>query len=251
MGHDLGFRYIWYGHACVWVESAAGTNILFDPWLGNPRSPIGPDEVPGCDVMLVTHGHFDHLGSDPGAAAEGDPIRIAQRTRPVWPAIHEMSLWLESLDDIGAEVVGMNKGGTFDARGVQVTMVHADHSAGAWVPDAKVPLYLGEPVGFVVELEDGTRIYHSGDTAVFGDMRLIGELHRPDVAFLPIGGHFTMDPVAAAVAVELLGVSTVVPIHYGTFPLLAGTPAELSAALGERGLGEVRVVTSEPGELVS
>lgn len=251
MSDELGFRFIWYGHACIWIESEAGTTILFDPWLGNPRSPITPDEVPGCDVMLVTHGHADHLGSDPGPAAEGDPIRIARRTKPVWPAMHEMSLWLGSLDDIGAEVVGMNKGGTFDARGVQVSMVHADHSAGDWVSDAKVPLYLGDPVGFVVELENGKRIYHAGDTALFGDMRLIGELHQPDVAFLPIGGHFTMGPTEAAMAVRLLGVTTVVPIHYGTFPALAGTPTELNAELNRLGLRDVRVLTPEPGDLVS
>ena len=251
MSAELGFRFAWYGHACVWIESEAGTTILFDPWLSNPRSPITADEVPGCDVMLVTHGHFDHLGSDPGAAAEGDPIRIARRTRPVWPAIHEMSLWLGSLGDIGAEVVGMNKGGTFDARGVQVTMVHADHSAGDWVDEARVPLYLGEPVGFIVVLENGKRIYHAGDTAAFGDMRLIGEMYQPDVAFLPIGGHFTMDPMAAARAVRLLGVSTVVPIHYGTFPIIAGTPDEFRAELDRLGLDSVRMLAPEPGDLVS
>ena len=250
MSDELGFRFIWYGHACIYVESEAGTAILFDPWLGNPRSPITPDEVPACDVMLVTHGHFDHLGTNPGEAADGDPIRIARRTKPVWPAMHELSLWLESLGDIGAQVVGMNKGGTFDARGVQVTMVHAEHSSGDWATEAKVPLYFGEPVGFVVKLENGRCVYHAGDTALFGDMRLIGEMHRPDVAFLPIGGHFTMDPIAAARAVELLGVSTVVPIHYGTFPILAGTPDELREELERIGLDDVTVLAPEPGELI-
>jgi L-ascorbate metabolism protein UlaG (beta-lactamase superfamily) len=145
----------------------------------------------------------------------------------------------------------MNKGGTFDARGVRVTMVHADHSSGDWAGKTEAPLYLGEAVGFVVQLENGRRIYHAGDTALFGDMRLIGEMHRPDVAFLPIGGHFTMDPIAAARAVELLGVSAVVPIHYGTFPILAGTPDELREELERLGLDDVRVIAPEPGEVVS
>jgi len=126
-------------------------------------------------------------------------------------------------------------------------MVRAEHSAGGWAEDPGVPVYLGEPAGFVVELENGRRLYHAGDTDVFGDMRLIRELHRPDVAFLPIGGHYTMGPREAAAAVELLGVSTVVPIHYGTFPILAGTPDALRRELDARGLGSVRVVAPERG----
>jgi L-ascorbate metabolism protein UlaG (beta-lactamase superfamily) len=126
-------------------------------------------------------------------------------------------------------------------------MVHADHSAGDWDAAAGVPVYLGEPAGFVVELENGRRLYHAGDTALFGDMRLTGDLHRPDVAFLPIGGHYTMDPPAAARAVELLGATTVVPIHYGTFPVLVGTPEQLRAELEHIGLGDVRVLAPERG----
>ena len=152
----------------------------------------------GAICSLVTHGHGDHLG---------DAVALASRLRPAWPCIHELSLWLaRRLPGGGDAVVGMNKGGTVEAAGVKVTMVHADHSAGDWNADGGVPIYLGEPVGFVIELEDGRRVYHAGDTDVFGDMRLIGELHRPDVAFLPIGGHYTMGPRAAAMAVELLGV---------------------------------------------
>ena len=123
------------------------------------------------------------------------------------------------------------------------------HSAGDWNAEAGVPLYLGEPAGFVVELENGYRFYHAGDTDVFGDMRLIGELHRPDIALLPIGGHYTMGPREAAKAVELLGVKHVIPIHYGTFPLLSGTPDQLRASLAERGLGDVTVYALEPGGL--
>ena len=141
----------------------------------------------------------------------------------------------------------MNKGGTVEAAGLRVTMVHADHSAGDWNPDGGVPLYLGEPVGVILELENGLRIYHAGDTAVFGDMRLIGERYAPDLAMLPIGGHFTMDPRDAALAVELLGVQHVMPLHYGTFPILAGTPDQLRSELAARGLDSVEVHSPEPG----
>lgn len=250
MGEELGFRFTWYGHANVHLESEDGTSILIDPWFGNPRCPVGPEAIERCDVMLVTHGHHDHLGAAPGEITSADALTIARRTRPVWPAIHELSLWLGA-QDTGADVVGMNKGGSLVVGGIRVSMVPAEHSAGDWLTDAGIPLYLGEPAGFVVELENGRRLYHAGDTALFGDMRLIGELHRPEVAFLPIGGHFTMDPPAAARAVELLGASTVVPIHYGTFPILAGTPDQLREELEHLGLGDVRVLAPEPGEQMS
>ena len=236
---DLGFTFTWYGHACVEVVTDAGRRILIDPWFGNPKSPRSADSIDACDLLLVTHGHSDHLG---------DAVALGSRLQPAWPCIHEMSLWLGRRLPGGADqVTGMNKGGMVALAGVKVTMVRADHSAGDWAPDLGVPLYLGEPVGFVVELENGRRIYHAGDTDVFGDMRLIRELHRPDVAFLPIGGHFTMDPRGAAAAVELLGVTTVVPIHYGTFPILAGTPDQLRLELAARGLASVQVLAPVPG----
>jgi L-ascorbate metabolism protein UlaG (beta-lactamase superfamily) len=145
----------------------------------------------------------------------------------------------------------MNKGGTVEAAGIKVTMVHADHSSGDIYGGVEAPLYLGEPVGFVVELENGFRFYFAGDTDVFGDMRIIGERHRPELALLPIGGHFTMDPVGAALAVELLGVKHVLPMHYGTFPILAGTPTELRTELAARGLSNVEVHELQPGESLS
>ena len=144
----------------------------------------------------------------------------------------------------------MNKGGTVEVAGLRVSMTGAEHSAGDWNADIGTTLYLGEPAGFVVEMENGFRVYHAGDTAVFGDMALIRELHRPDLALLPIGGHYTMDPVAAALAVELLGVSHVAPIHWGTFPLLAGTPAQLEAAVRARGLS-AEVISWAPGDTIS
>jgi L-ascorbate metabolism protein UlaG (beta-lactamase superfamily) len=238
----------WYGHACVEVRTPGGRTVLFDPWFGNPRSPKAADAVDRCDVMLVTHGHHDHLGSGPGAVREADALAIARRTRPAWPCIHELSLWLDDrLAGAGVEIIGMNKGGAVTTRGLRVSMVHADHSAGDWSAAGEGPLYLGEPVGFVVVLEDGSTIYHAGDTALFGDLALVRELHHPDLAMLPIGGHYTMGPAEAARAVELLGVAEVLPLHYGTFPILAGTPADLRSALAGRGLGSVTVHEPEPG----
>jgi len=242
MALDPGTRITWHGHACVEVVSERGTRILVDPWFGNPTSTRSADSVDACDVLLVTHGHGDHLG---------EAVAIAQRTKPAWPTIHEMSLWLDrQLQDGRERVVGFNKGGTVDAGGVKVTMVSAVHSAGNWSDALGVPVYLGDPAGYVVELENGFRFYHAGDTTVFGDMRLIGDLYHPDLAMLPIGGHYTMGPREAALAVELLGVPDVMPIHYGTFPILAGTPDELRSELASRGLGHVAIHAPAPGGMV-
>jgi L-ascorbate metabolism protein UlaG (beta-lactamase superfamily) len=243
MGIDRDTRITWYGHACVGIATPGGQTILIDPWFGNPKSPRSADTIERCDLLLVTHGHSDHMG---------DAVALASRLRPVWPCIHEMSLWLgRRLPGGNDQLTGMNKGGTVTAAGVRVTMTSADHSAGDWNAEGGVPLYLGEPAGFVVEMENGFRVYHAGDTAVFGDMTLIRDLYHPDLAFLPIGGHYTMGPREAALAVELLGVQHVLPIHYGTFPLLAGTPAELRTELGARGLGTVMVHELAPGETLA
>jgi L-ascorbate metabolism protein UlaG (beta-lactamase superfamily) len=240
LGRDTTFT--WYGHSCCEVRTPGDKVILIDPYFANPRSPRTADSIQRCDLLLVTHGHGDHMG---------DAVALASRLRPAWPCIHEMSLWLARRLPGGADAAtGMNKGGTVEAAGVKVTMVHADHSAGDWNPGGETTLYLGEPAGFVVELENGFRFYHAGDTDVFGDMRLIRELHRPDLALLPIGGHFTMGPREAAMAVELLGVGHVIPIHYGTFPILAGTPDQLRAELAARGLADVEVHAPEPGGIV-
>ena len=240
MGLDPATTITWYGHACVEVRTPGGKTILIDPWFGNPRSPRPAESVDACDLLLVTHGHDDHMG---------EAVQIARATRPVWPAIHEMSLWaMRALPGSEDAVIGMNKGGTFRVGEISITMVGADHSAGDWNAGAETTLYLGEPAGFVVRLENGYSIYHAGDTNVFAEMRFIGELYRPNLALLPIGGHFTMGPREAALAVELLGVDAVAPIHWGTFPILAGTPDQLRRELDTRGLGHVAVHGWAPGE---
>ena len=156
MGLDRDTTFTWYGHACVEVRTPGGKVILIDPWFGNPRSPRSADSIDRCDLLLVTHGHGDHMG---------DAVALASRLRPAWPCIHEMSLWLARRLPGGADAaIGMNKGGTVDAAGLRITMVHADHSAGDWNPGGETTLYLGEPAGFVVELENGFRFYHAGDT---------------------------------------------------------------------------------------
>jgi L-ascorbate metabolism protein UlaG (beta-lactamase superfamily) len=233
-----GTTITWYGHSCFEIRTPGGKVVLLDPWFANPSSPKSPDAVDRCDVMLVSHGHFDHFGN---------ALPIASRTRPKWPAIHELQLWLGSVYSAPDDCIGFNKGGTVEVHGIKVTMTPAQHSAGDWDNAAGTPRYLGEPAGFVLELEDGSRLYFAGDTTAFGDMRFIRELHRPDVAFLPIGDHYTMGPREAALATELLGVGEVIPMHYGTFPILVGRPDQLRSELAARGLGDVRIHAPEPG----
>jgi L-ascorbate metabolism protein UlaG (beta-lactamase superfamily) len=242
MALDRDTTITWYGHSCFEVRTPGEKVILLDPWFGNPTSPKAADEVDRCDLLLVTHGHSDHMG---------DAVALGSRLRPTWPAIHEMSLWLgRRLPGGNDAVIGMNKGGAVEADGITVTMTTAQHSAGDWNAAGETTLYLGEPAGFVIELENGFRIFFAGDTDVFGDMRIIRELHQPDLAFLPIGGHFTMGPRGAAIAAEYLGVRHVIPMHYGTFPKLAGTPDELRRELETRGL-DVEVHSPERGGSVA
>ena len=243
LGRDS--RFTWYGHSCIELVTPGGKTVLFDPWFSNPNSPKSAASVDRCDVLLVSHGHFDHMG-------QGDAVGIGSRLQPIWPCIHELSLWLaRNLGGGRDQVIGMNAGGTVEAAGIKVTMVPAIHSAGDWNGDGNTTLYLGDPVGFFVELENGFRFYFAGDTQVFGDMRYIRELYAPEMALLPIGGHYTMGPREAALAVELLGVSDVLPIHYGTFPILAGTPAQLREELSSRGVQGVTVHELKPGETSS
>ncbi|MCX6132729.1 MAG: metal-dependent hydrolase [Ignavibacteriales bacterium] len=226
----------WFGHSAFLLKSPGGKAVLIDPWLQNPKSPPGAKDVAPVDLILVTHGHSDHMG---------ETIRIAQHTQAQVVAIHEISLYLQKQGVMGAQ--GMNKGGTMSIAGVKVTMVDARHSSG--IDAGGTVVSGGEPAGFVIEFENGYRVYHAGDTSVFGDMKTIADLYKPSLAFLPIGGLYTMGPREAAYACKLLKPKHVVGMHYGTFPVLAGTPAELRKNL-PASMKNI-VVELEPGQPVS
>ncbi|HEV2755872.1 MAG TPA: metal-dependent hydrolase [Actinomycetota bacterium] len=228
-----GTTITWLGHSTFLVETGGGKRILVDPWVqGNPACPDELKDVGDLDVLLITHGHFDHIS---------DAVQIATEKSPQVVCIAETAAWLGSK---GVEnVIDMNKGGTVEVAGCRAHMVHAVHSCG--ITDGDTIVYGGEAAGFVVELEDGFRLYHAGDTAVFSDMALIGRLLEPDVALLPIGDHYTMGPRSAAEAVRLLGVKTVIPMHFGTFPVLTGRPDDLRREASD--VDGLEVVDLSPG----
>ncbi len=224
-------KFTWVGHGTWRVRSARGKEILIDPWVMN--NPVAPDhlkQVDRCDLMLITHGHFDHIY---------DAVDIAKATNPTVHAIFETAAWLGS-KGVG-NVDGGNIGGTHEYDGIKVTLVHAEHSCG--IQDGDQMVYGGQACGLVIEFENGYTIYFAGDTDVFGDMRLIAELNRLDAVFLPIGDFYTMSPRRAAKAVDLLGCKTVVPMHFGTFPALTGRPAQLRELVGS----SYEVLDIQPG----
>jgi L-ascorbate metabolism protein UlaG (beta-lactamase superfamily) len=231
----MNLRITRLGHGGVLYRSPNDIWIWVDRWGDAPNYAEAYREVEKVDVVAPTHCHFDHVGVDCV-----DLVELATKGGSEVIGSHEMSVWLGAA---GIDSTGMNKGGTFEAAGVRFTMVHADHTGGATLgtgPD-QMTRDLG-CWGWVIEFEDGTVVYHSGDTALFGDMALIGERFNPGIAVVPIGGHYTMGPRDAGKACDLVGASTVIPIHYGTFPILAGTPAEL------REHTAAEVIALEPGE---
>ena len=229
-----GIKLTWLGHATFRVETPEGKIVIVDPWvMGNPMCPKKDKVVQRVDVLLCTHGHFDHIG---------DAVEIAKKHNPKVVAIPELGHWLEKKGV--KQVSSMNKGGTQKVGDIKTTMVHADHSCG--ITDGDAIVYGGEACGYVIEFSNGLKIYHAGDTNVFGDMAIIRELYAPDIAILPIGDHYTMSPREAAYACNLLKAKTVIPMHFGTFPVLTGKPSELHKLVPG-----VELVEMTPGVTVS
>lgn len=230
-------KIIYYGHSTFEVKSPEGKSIMIDPWIvENPSCPDNMKDIDNVDIIAVTHGHFDHIS---------DVIPLATKHKPAVIANFEICSWLGSR---GVENCSpMNKGGTQEVEGIKFTMTHAQHSSSMSEEDGTL-VYGGEPGGYVIQLENGYKIFHAGDTNIFSDMQLIGEIYKPDIAILPIGDHFTMSPLEASYACKYLSAKYVIPMHYATFPLLTGTPEELEKLIKDI---DVEVIALKPGDTLS
>jgi L-ascorbate metabolism protein UlaG (beta-lactamase superfamily) len=236
MLNTRGNKITWLGHATFTVTTPSGFVTLIDPWTeGNPACPPHLKKLPRVDAILITHGHHDHIG---------DAISIAAEHKSAVVAIPETCHWLGSKGV--TNLLPMGKGGTQKTGEIEVTMVDAKHSNG--IVDGDKMIYAGEPCGYVARFPGGFSLYHAGDTCVFSDMKIIGDLYKPDIALLPIGDHYTMGPREAAHAIRLLGVHHVIPMHFATFPVLTGTPEALRYEASDIAGLEIHVM--EPGETI-
>ncbi len=225
----------WLGHATFLLKLPNGKRVLLDPWLGNPNCPPAfskPDALKPIDLILVTHGHSDHLT---------DVVSSQRATGAPIVAPYELAQYLQSKGV--KDVREMNVGGTQEAAGVRITMTAATHSSST-MEDGRL-VYLGSASGYILRAPDMPTIYFAGDTGLFGDMKMIGEIYKPQIAFLPIGDLYTMGPDTAAIAAEWLGVRQVVPMHWGTFPALTGTPEALASLVATH---NIEVLQLQPGD---
>src|SRR6202142_137853 len=229
-----GNKLTWLGHSAFRITTPTGKVILIDPWVQtNPMCPEPLKKFDRLDTLLITHGHFDHIA---------DAVDMGKQFKPQIVAIYETGVWLESKGV--TNVSAMNKGGTQTVGEIEVTMVNAIHSCG--IKNGDQIVYGGEACGYIIRLPGGLTIYHAGDTCVFGDMKIIADLYAPHLAMLPIGDHYTMGPREAALAIRLLNVRHVIPMHYGTFPALTGTPAALQELT--RDVPSLEYHIMQPGE---
>lgn len=223
----------WLGHSAFLIE-AGGKRLLTDPWIRNPSAHkdfTKPEALGKLDVILVSHGHSDHMG---------DVMAIARATGAPIVCLFEVGQWLEGKGVQNIRDMGI--GGTQEIDGVRITMTQAVHS-GSYMDNGTL-VYLGGAAGFVIRIHGVPTFYFAGDTALFGDMKIIKDLYAPEIAFLPIGDHYTMGPDTAAIAADWLGVRQVVPMHWGTFPLLHGHPDHLEQHLAGK---NIEVLRLEPG----
>lgn len=235
MTHATRPHFTYLGHSTVRCDLPGGEVILIDPWVNNPVCPEEVKSFDRIDVMLITHGHFDHMA---------DAVELAKVHRPVVVSTYEICVWMERQ---GVEKTSpMNIGGTQVVHDVHITQVQAIHTS--TIDDGERLIYGGPATGFVVRLADGYTFYHAGDTDVFTDMQLIADLYQPQLAFLPIGDRFTMGPQQAALACKFLQIQQVVPIHWGTFPQLTGTPDMLDQELRNRD-ASCEIIALQPGEI--
>lgn len=232
----------WVGHGTFHLTTPEGSGLLIDAWVdSNPvcPAPVKARVRENLAAIFITHGHGDHVG---------DLLPLAQETGATVVCQFDLVPYFQAQSIPEGQLVGFNKGGSVNVAGVRATMTNAHHSSSTFANG--YPVALGSEAGYVLRFANGFTVYHTGDTSVTMDMQIIGELYRPDVTILPIGDHFTMDPRQAAYALKLIGSPYAIPEHFGTFPMLTGTPAALVAACEEFGV-TTKVIALKPGESVA